>query len=160
MSISEVIRREPTTLSPDDTVGRAAELLRKEHVLSLPVVEDGKLVGMFGLHDLVRLLMPRAVTLTGQGLDSLTDLDFVVDSLEEVRSRMQDVGRTRVGKHLERGSGRTPLDPDSSFTEALFLVYRLGRDLPVVEKGTGRLAGMVSPWDVLDRLGQGGRGDG
>ncbi|HKK28083.1 MAG TPA: CBS domain-containing protein [Gemmatimonadota bacterium] len=152
MSMSEILRREPVTLSPSDSVSRAAELLVEEHVLALPVVEDGKLVGVFGLHELVELLMPRAVRLMNQGLEGLTDLDFVADTLDEVRERMGHVCETEVGEHLERGSERTPLDPDSSFTEALFLVYKLGRDLPVVEKKTGRLAGMVSPWDVLERI--------
>jgi len=152
MSISEILRREPVTLAPHDTVARAAELLVEEHVLALPVVEEGKLVGVFGLHELVELLMPRAVRLMNQGLEGLTDLDFLADTLEDVRQRMDHVCGTEVGEHLERGSERTPLDPASSFTEALFLGYRLRRDLPVVEKETGRLAGMVSPWDVLERI--------
>lgn len=153
MSISQVLKRDPVKLSPEDTVARAARLLTEENVLALPVVKpNGELAGMFGLHELVGLLMPRAVTM-GYGLDSLADIDFVTDTLEDIRQRMDDVGRTTVGDHLEPDSSRTPLDPDSSFTEVLFLVYRLRRDLPVVEKETGRLAGMVSPWDVLERLG-------
>jgi len=142
----------PVTLGPADTVERAAELLVRERALALPVVEaSGKLVGTFGVDDLARLLLPRAVTL-GVGLEELTDLDFVVDSLEELRERMAHVRTDPVGDHLGDGADRV-LHPDSSFTEALFLLHRLGRDLPVVDPSTGRLVGMVSPWDVLSRLG-------
>ena len=151
MTVSEITRREPVTLAPGDTVGRAARLLTREHALALPVVEGDELVGMFGLHELAALLMPRAVTL-GDGLESLTDLDFVTDSVEELHERLEHVGGTSVGEHLERAGGHA-LHPDSSFTEALFLVYRHRRDVPVVDPETGRLVGMVSPWDVLDRLG-------
>ncbi|HKK28081.1 MAG TPA: CBS domain-containing protein [Gemmatimonadota bacterium] len=152
MTVREVARRDPVTLSPGDTVSRAAELLVEEQLLALPVVEGDRLVGMFGLHELVALLMPRAVTL-GRGLEGLADLDFVADTLEELRERLDHVCASPVRAHLESGRSRA-LHPDSSFTEALFLVYRLGRDLPVVEEETERLVGMVSPWDVLETLRQ------
>ncbi len=152
MSVADITRRDPVTLGPADTVERAAELLVQERALALPVVEvSGKLVGTFGVDGLAKLLLPRAVTLD-VGLEELTDLDFVADSLEELRERMGRVCEQPVKKYMDTET-RRPLDPDSSFTEALFLLHRLGEDLPVVDPSTGKLVGMVSPWDVLSRLG-------
>jgi CBS domain-containing protein len=152
MTFTETPSTAPVTLRPEDTVERAAELLIGERVLALPVVEaSGEFVGVFGLRHVAALLLPRAVTL-GVGLEELTDLDFVADSLEELRERMGHVCTDPVADHLGDVAARV-LHPDSSFTEALFLLHRLGEDLPVVDPSTGKLVGMVSPWDVLSRLG-------
>jgi CBS domain-containing protein len=152
MTLDDAVTREPVKLRPTDTVARAVELLVEGRAVALPVVDEaGELVGMFGIDDLAKMLLPRAVTL-GVGLEELADLDFVADTLGEVRERMGEVCEEPVGRHLEGGRSQT-LDPDSSFTEALFLLHRLRRDLPVVEEETGKLVGMVSPWDVLARLG-------
>lgn len=152
MSVSDITKRDPVTLSPADTVARAAGLLVRDRALSLPVVDgSGKLLGMFGIDDLAKLLLPRAVTL-GVGLEELTDLDFVADTLEALREKMGHIGEEPVKKHME-GGRKHSLDPDSSFTEALFLLHRLGRDVPVVDETSGKLMGMVSPWDVVAKLG-------
>ncbi len=152
MSIADITNRDPVTLDPEDTVERAAELLVRERLLALPVVDgSGRLLGTFGLDDVAKLLLPRAVTLD-VGLEELTDLDFVADSLEELHERMGRVCERPVKKYMVRET-RRPLDPGSSFTEALFLLHRLGEDLPVVDPSTGNLVGMISPWDVLAKLG-------
>jgi CBS domain-containing protein len=152
MTFTETPSTAPVTLQPTDTVERAAELLVREGALALPVVgPSGAFVGLFGVRDLAALLLPRAVTL-GVGLEELADLDFVADSLEELRERMAHVCHDPVADHLSDGANRV-LHPDSSFTEALFLLHRSGRDLPVVDSSTGKLVRMVSPWDVLARLG-------
>ena len=152
MTFTETPSTAPVCLRAGDTVERAAELLVRERVLALPVVDgSGRLVGTFGVDDLSKLLLPRAVTL-GVGLEELADLDFVADSVEELRERMAHVCHDPVADHLGDGANRV-LHPDSSFTEALFLLHRSGRDLPVVDPSTGNLVRMVSPWDVLARLG-------
>ena len=139
MTFTETPSTAPVCLRAGDTVERAAELLVRERVLALPVVDgSGRLVGTFGVDDLSKLLLPRAVTL-GVGL-------------EELRERMAHVCHDPVADHLGDGANRV-LHPDSSFTEALFLLHRSGRDLPVVDPSTGNLVRMVSPWDVLARLG-------
>ncbi len=152
MSVSDITNRDPVTLSPTDTVGKAAGLLVEHHVLALPVVDaSGKLLGTFGIGDLARVLLPLSVT-RAQWLEGLGDLDFIADSLEQLRERMERVQDDPVRKHLDRDR-RYPLDPDSSFTEVLFLLHRDGQDVPVLERKTGRLMGMISPWDVVAKLG-------
>ncbi len=51
-SISEIMTENPDTLAPDDSAGDALELMQARHFRHLPVVEDGKCIGMVSLRDL------------------------------------------------------------------------------------------------------------
>jgi CBS domain-containing protein len=50
--IAEVCSRELTTLSPRDTVERAVELMRDKAIRRLPIVDDGRPVGIVSIGDL------------------------------------------------------------------------------------------------------------
>ncbi len=50
--VADVASRSLATLSPQDTLDRAAEVMRTEAVRRLPVVEDGRPVGIVSLGDL------------------------------------------------------------------------------------------------------------
>lgn len=50
--ISEIFTTEPTTLSPQDSIDDAVQALRDSHVRRLPVVEDGRVVGIVSIGDL------------------------------------------------------------------------------------------------------------
>jgi CBS domain-containing protein len=44
--VRTVMRRQPFTIGPDDSVEVAAKLMANEHIGSLPVIDDGVLVGI------------------------------------------------------------------------------------------------------------------
>jgi CBS domain-containing protein len=50
--LGEICSREVATLSPSDSTDQAVELMRKRAIRRIPVVEDGKLVGIVSLGDL------------------------------------------------------------------------------------------------------------
>ena len=50
--VSEVFTTEPTTLSADDSLDAAVDALRRANVRRLPVVEDGRVVGIVSIGDL------------------------------------------------------------------------------------------------------------
>ena len=50
--IFEIMTKKPDTLAPADSAGDALELMQARHFRHLPVVEDGKCVGMVSLRDL------------------------------------------------------------------------------------------------------------
>lgn len=56
-TIESVMTKELTTLSVKDTVRHAAEVLGEGRFHSLPVVEDGDLVGLVTTTDLIRYLL-------------------------------------------------------------------------------------------------------
>ena len=56
VKVREIMTAEPTTVSPDDDVGRAVDTMLSLTVSGLPVVDKGKLVGIVTETDLLRLL--------------------------------------------------------------------------------------------------------
>ncbi|MGM9521022.1 MAG: CBS domain-containing protein [Oscillospiraceae bacterium] len=54
MPVSEIMSRSVITISPQDDINRASELMSIGQVRRLPVTEDGKLVGMLALGDMAR----------------------------------------------------------------------------------------------------------
>ena len=50
--VEDVASTEPATIEPDASLGDAVQLMREHDVRRLPVVEDGKLVGIVSLGDL------------------------------------------------------------------------------------------------------------
>ena len=56
-TVAEVMNDEPVTCGPDDTLERAATLMHNEGVSRLPVVEEGRLVGIIARGDILRAVM-------------------------------------------------------------------------------------------------------
>ena len=56
VSLSDVMRREVLTIRPDESVQSAARLMRRHKYGCLPVVEDGRLVGIITEHDLLEVV--------------------------------------------------------------------------------------------------------
>ena len=50
--VSEVMTRDVVTVTREDTVVHCIALTKKHHVRHLPVVEEGKAIGMISLRDL------------------------------------------------------------------------------------------------------------
>lgn len=53
-TLGDVCSRDLATVTPDDQIGRAIQLMRDKAVRRLPVVEKGQPVGILSLGDLVR----------------------------------------------------------------------------------------------------------
>jgi CBS domain-containing protein len=63
LRVADAMTREVHTVRPRDLLETAAQLMRKNHVRRLPVVEDGRLTGMLSIDDLARAA--NTVTKTG-----------------------------------------------------------------------------------------------
>ncbi len=50
--VREIMTDKPRTIGPEDTAGEALQLMRDGHFRHLPVVQDGRVVGMVSLRDL------------------------------------------------------------------------------------------------------------
>ena len=55
-TVQRAMMRNPVTITPDETVRKAAALMTGHVIGSLPVIDDGKLVGIVTSYDLVALL--------------------------------------------------------------------------------------------------------
>jgi CBS domain-containing protein len=55
--LSEIMTRNPITVSPDTTIHAAARLMLQHKVAGLPVVSDGQVVGIITESDIFRLVV-------------------------------------------------------------------------------------------------------
>jgi CBS domain-containing protein len=61
VTLDEVCSHELTTLSPDDDIGKAVQLMRDKGIRRLPVTEKGQAVGILSLGDLAQTLDSKSV---------------------------------------------------------------------------------------------------
>jgi CBS domain-containing protein len=148
MTVSTIMNPKPVTVPVTETFGGALNLMLERKVRVLPVVdENGVYRGIFDLHDVWKTLLPKATML---GMSSLTDLSFVSDAQDILREKLAEAGARPVGEFLDMPVA--PIHPDTPVKEAMLLFYQHDGDIPVVEKKTKRLVGIVSPWEILNAL--------
>jgi CBS domain-containing protein len=144
MSCTAIMSKAPITIGEEENVADAAAKLVSNHFTNLPVVDSqGQYIGMFGLYDLLSLLVPR-LALAG---DLMSNLRFIADDPEDLRRKYRDVRNRRVAEVANRNA--PTLDPDSPEVEAIRLFCRNHISLPVVERESGRVIGIVSCWDAV-----------
>ena len=142
------------TVRPDEKVAEALQLMYRERVHNLPVVDDqGDFVGLFGLRLLSRILLP----LVGSdlGRHRIASFHFLPDETLLVSDRWQEVADQPVINFLESKKKLRFCSPDTRLPQLLSLLDSSGgTTLPVivVEEGGSRLVGMISPWDVLENI--------
>jgi CBS domain-containing protein len=68
VSVSEVMTTELITVKPDDSVNHCMSLMTEKRIRHLPVIEDGKLVGIVSIGDVVK--------------DIIEELQFMKQQLE------------------------------------------------------------------------------
>lgn len=99
MQISELMSADVCVIAPDDTLGRAAGVMAKHDVGSLPVGEDDRLVGFITDRDIVIRALAR-----GLGADTpvrevmSTDVRYCFEDedVEQVAANMADLQMRRL----------------------------------------------------------------
>ena len=69
MFVSRSMTRKVITVNPETTIFEAQELMAKHNIRHLPVVEDGELIGVISIGDVVK--------------DLIEELQFMVTQLEK-----------------------------------------------------------------------------
>ncbi len=57
LSINQVMKHSPVTVSPDNTLKEAAEILAEKEFHALPVTKDGNLAGIITTTDIIRYFL-------------------------------------------------------------------------------------------------------
>ncbi len=144
MIASDLSRSDAPTLSPDDTIADAAELLtRYEHSAVAVVDDDGRLLGSIGEEDILALALPTAVAEPHRlsylprcyGLRDLSD-----EKLREVR--VSDVMRTEDVVTVEEG--------ELAAQAALLIIRHHQPQVFVVRDG--RLVGRLCRKDIIAQI--------
>ncbi len=141
------MKQNPVTVHAAQTVGEAVGVLVHHTFRSVPVLgPDGTLIGQFGIHSMLRMLVPRIAT----ERKGLQHLDFVRDDLEDLRRRLRVFWDRPVGDYVENDGDVVYLD--TPLTKTVLALYHTHENLPVVDRQTGKLLGIISYWDVVRRL--------
>ncbi len=130
MLVRERMSGDPLFLSPDDTLREARRVMRENGLRRLPVVEEGRLVGIVTDRDVRQADMSSAV------VQERRYVEYVLDRIQ-VRGIMTPDPVT--------------VTPDTPLEEAarIILERKIG-GLPVVE--AGRLVGIITETDLVRTL--------
>ncbi len=127
MLVEKRMKRDPVTVTPEDSFRHAMTLIRQKGIRHLPVVEGGRLVGIVTDRD-IRQASPSPATSL-----EIHELHYL---LEKVKVR--EIMTRKV----------YTVAPDTPIEEAarLMLTHRIG-GLPVLQ--AGRLVGIITETDIL-----------
>lgn len=152
MKVKDVMNKNVITCKPDDTVGYLSTLFKENHISGMPVVENGKVVGVVSETDLLKLFktpefsgelwLPSPLEVIEVPLRSLVRFEEFKKSLEE--AKLKPV-RSIMKKTVHS------ISPEDSLEEASsrMVRYKVNR-LPVVENG--KLVGIVARSDIIRGL--------
>ncbi len=128
MFVKNKMTGNPFTISPDQTIPEAQEIMMQHNVRRLPVVKNGKLVGIVSKEDIERYSPSKATAL------SMGEITYLLS-----KTKIKQI----MSKHL------ITVSPDALLEEAAILM----RDndvgfLPVVDDG--KLVGIITESDIFD----------
>jgi CBS domain-containing protein len=153
MKISEIMTKNPITISVDDPVRNAASLLRTYKIGGLPVMEQDRLVGIITESDVIALLE------TGRLSDDLwlpSPLEVIEVPIrefvnwEKTKMALTDIGDKKVREIMSHPVITIDEEADIEAAAALMLSHKIAR-LPVINKG--RLTGIVTRADIVRGVG-------
>ncbi len=152
MKVKDIMNKDVITCKPDDTVGHLSTLFKENHISGMPVVENGKVVGVVSETDLLKLLktpefsgelwLPSPLEVVEVPLRSLVRFEEFKRTIEE--AKLKPV-RSIMKKAVHS------ISPEDSLEEASdrMVRYKVNR-LPVVENG--KLVGIVARSDIIRGL--------
>jgi CBS domain-containing protein len=145
LKAKDIMTRDPITVSPETAIAHAARILLEKGINGLPVVDDGKLVGILCQSDLIaqqkKFPIPSLFTL----LDGLIPLK----STKSIEKTVQRMTATIVAQAMTPNP--VTVEPETSIEElATLMVDKNFHTVPVVDKG--ELIGIVGKEDILRTL--------
>lgn len=127
-TVRDAMSGPPVTVRPEDTVPEASRLMRRHGFRRLPVLREGRLVGIVTDRDLKGAMPSDATSL----------------SIWEVSSLLEQL---KVGEIMTTSVLTVPEDLPLPAAASLMLTRKIG-GLPVVD-GHGRVVGVLTVTDVL-----------
>lgn len=128
-SVSGIMSEGIISVEADDRVGKIINIFREEGISRVPVLSNGKLVGIVTMHDLLELIMPKKI---GTGKDSVG-----ADNSPMRNIKIKDIMTDSV----------VTVKPDSTISEAVDLM--LDRDIHSLVVLDGKVKGIITRTDVL-----------
>ncbi len=149
MKVKEAMNTKVITCKPDDNVSTLVDLLKKNHISGMPVVDNGKVVGIVSETDLLKLFKTPEVS-TDMFLPSPFEVIEMplrsVIRFEEFKKALTDIRMKSVREIMKKKI--YSLSPESSLEEASAIMVRQKVNrLPVIDNG--KLAGIIVRSDII-----------
>jgi len=142
----------PIRIQDSDTIGIAARKIMRRRYRSLPVVDDQRIfLGVFKVNRMLGLILPEHCT--HQSITTATDT-YADLTLDDLRDNLEAITQQPVTLCIEKEV--VSVNPETSLIETLLTMYHHKRNLPVVDEASGRLEGMISYYDIGEKILQGG----
>ena len=154
MNASEAMEPNPTTLKQDDTIECAAKYIMKYRYRNLPVVDENNCyLGMFSINCLLKQVIPKAVFMP-HGLENVS---FIHESFEDLYQRFNEMKDQPISICINNEV--PPVRPDTPLTEIMMQLYNTMSSIPVIEPGSCKLMGMISYWEIGEKILAAGAGN-
>ena len=141
-AFTDPLLRDAHVLRADDSVREAVRRLLDSGLPALPVVEEGRLVGLFGEREFITAVFPRYV-------DQLGYAGFVPHSLDDALERRQSSRLQPVSEHMNTEHVDLSGDFSHAAVAETFLHHRV-LIVPVTEDG--RVVGVITRSDFFRDL--------
>ena len=82
-----------------------------------------------------------------QGLENVS---FIHESFEDLNHRFAEVKDQPIS--ICMNNDIKPVAPDTPLTETMMQLYKTRASIPVVEDGSCKLLGMISYWDIGEKI--------
>jgi CBS domain-containing protein/anti-sigma regulatory factor (Ser/Thr protein kinase) len=97
LKIEDVMKREVITVAPQTSMQEFKELLRLKRISGTPVVEEGRLVGIISLEDLIKALEEGDMaTVVGKKMTSTVETVYADEPVVHAVNRMSQLGFGRL----------------------------------------------------------------
>jgi len=135
--------------SPDDTIFDVAKKLSELDISGMPVVEEGKVVGMISVSDIVKYMSIEIKVEGPIAHGTLGMLLHLIQNQLKIKKELEKIGKTKVREIMTKKV--ISINPEASLFEAASLLkkYDITR-LPVIE--SGKLVGIISKSDLVRAL--------
>ena len=151
MKVKQIMSRPVITVDPSTLVKDASALLAEKNISGVPVVEGGKLVGIFSEADVLRSIK---ITKKDMRLIYPSVSSIGIAFQEEVTQReiieaYNEIGRKAVREVMSRDV--ETVGPEMTINDIIMKMVQKGISrLPVIDKGT--IVGIVTRGDVIRGL--------
>lgn len=152
MQVKDIMNSDVIVCNPHTPISEVSQLLKKHNISGLPVVEEGRVVGIVSEGDLLKLLeVPEH---GGLWLPSPFEvIEVPIRELlnwEETKHMLDDIGSKPISEIMQKNVH--VISPESSIQDAVRLItkYKVNR-LPVVEDNV--LVGIITRGDIMHGLG-------
>ncbi len=144
------------TVNPGASVASALLIIKESRARFLPVVADnGQYIGVFSAPTLLRMILPKAITIdlfndaSRVGLEQLAFMKLSKSDFEAQVAKLKD---EMVQDNMSRPENIPVVAPDTPVMEGVLQIYKFKRHLMLVEPDTKQFIGTVSSNSLIDEV--------